>query len=180
MRTAARIALVALIGLASMATSRVDDDEPVDAAPTAGDADQTAPDADPNTPDGGADAYRAVAVIGALDRIVVVKADAANDVCAILRLVSPAPQGNFGITTPTNWGIELAGVSQGTTGCLDSPIPQTQDYATSGTGSVTFTVPMGQFYPTTISADATIDFDPGTAPPWAPSSVRFLFTDLPL
>lgn len=180
MGNAARILLIAALGLASIATSKVEDDPPPDANIAAVDGDLQTVDADSNATDAAPDSYRAVAVIGALDRIIIVKADAANDVCALLRLVNPAPSGSFGINTPAGWGIEFAGVSSGTTDCLTAPIPQAEELATDGSGSVTFTVPMGSVYPTMVSADAVINLDTSSAPSWVPASVSFQATDLPL
>jgi hypothetical protein len=160
-----------LLGLASMAACRGDDDAMADAGPAPVDADPSATDA---TPDG----YRGVAIVAALDRVAIIKADYTTDLCAVLRLVTPAGTQSFGITTPTDWGVEFAGATRGTTDCLSQDFPQVAEYAVSGSGSVTFTVPSGMYHPTMLSVDATIDFNTASAPSWVPASIRFQAMDL--
>ncbi len=122
--------------------------------------------------------YRAIGLIGALDRVVIGRVDAATDTCTIIRVVYPAGAGgSFGIATPADWGIEMAGVSQGASGCLADASTIPDIMSPSGSGSISFVVSPPDIYPTSVSIDATVVFDTG-APAWVPASIVLRADDL--
>jgi len=123
--------------------------------------------------------YRAVALATALDRIAILKADSDADICGLLRLASPAGASTFGITTPTGWAVDLAGISQGSDECASS-FPVAEEQSDSGTGDVAFAVPAGMLFPSTLTTRATLIFETSSAPAWVPETLEFVATDLAL
>ena len=139
--------VIMVAAVASMATSKVEDDPP----PSGADAGLVAPDAS------AAESYAAYAVVGALDRIRIVKMDWANDVCYGIGLVSPTMQGSFGITVPAGWDVEFAYGALGADSCGDQ-VPADPIWGISGTGTVRFDVG-GAIYPTVLTVDARVVFN---------------------
>lgn len=124
--------------------------------------------------------YRVFALVGALDRIAILRADAEADTCGRARLVTPAGGEASGITTPLDWAVEIAGVSEGSSDCFADPTTYPDVESAGGSGEVTFQVAPGMVYPTALSIDATITFDTTTAPAWVPADLAFTVTDIAL
>ena len=138
--------VIMIAAVASMATSKVEDPPP------------SVPDAGPVAPDASAaESYAAYAVIGALDRIRIVKIDWANDVCYGIGLVSPTMQGTFGIAVPAGWDVEFAYAALGADSCGDQ-VPADPIWGISGTGFVRFAVG-GAIYPDILTVDARVVFN---------------------
>jgi hypothetical protein len=166
MGNVARLLIIALAALASLATS-TDEGAPPDAA-----------GGDGSSGDGGAGVvYDAAGMAMALDRIVIVKADPGPDICAAVRLVCPGEGMSFGITAPEGWAVEFAYVTRGAAGCSASQaFPADTVMATGGSGSVTWTVQEQGAYPDKLSIDATLAFS--QKPEWVPATVEMRATDL--
>jgi len=120
--------------------------------------------------------YEAAGFPSALDRIVIVKADELLDICAGVRLVYPGESMAFGITSPENWSVELAYVTQDAFECEATPFPVDTVMTTSGSGEVRFTVEAGQVYPTKLTIDARLNFTPEQE--WVPDTVRMIATEV--
>ncbi len=124
--------------------------------------------------------YAARALIGALDRILITKADPVLDICVMVRLVSPAGIGKLGITLPANWDTEFAFAYPGAADCHTfTEFPQNPVYALAGSGAIDWTVAGGEIYPTEItSVDVTLTFPANQQP--IPETVRMAAGNLPV
>ncbi|MCA9638342.1 MAG: hypothetical protein KC420_20070 [Myxococcales bacterium] len=123
-------------------------------------------------------AYMAYYMPGGLDRIFIRKAEKTSDLCTELVVVWPGQggDGDLMITTPAEWGVESASISQGVVGCLElepqaSPVVD----AASGAGEVLWEVTGA--CPPMIDVDVTLDFIAGDLP-WVP--VKDQLSALPL
>ncbi len=146
-------------------SSGVSDTEPVTTSDT-----DTDTDTDTETGGQGDVDYYAFALIGALDRVVIRKADNDSGQCTELRLVFPGANPQIQIMTPEGWAPESAAVYDTLDGCLSmSPVVGAQDWAVTGAGEVSWPpLQPGEFYPCTLDIDATVMFE--QAMPWAPPS----------
>jgi hypothetical protein len=140
--------VIVVAGIASIATSRVDDDPP----PSAADAGLVDTDAAVSEA-----SYSAHAVIGALDRIRIVKNDFANDICYGLGLVYPGTSGTLGIQVPDGWDVEFAYATLGATSC-DEQVPVEPIFGISGDGVVRFDAGT-EIYPEMLTIDARVVFN---------------------
>jgi hypothetical protein len=163
----ARLLMVVLAAVSSLATSMEDDYRPDAALHDGGDGDG-----------GSAVTYEAAAYPTAMDRIVIVKADPYLDICAGVRLVHPGESMAFGISAPDTWSVELAYVTQDAYDCAAVPFPVDTVMATGGSGGVTWSISGGDVYPSSVDIDATLTFTPQQD--WVPDSVRMIAEDVPV
>lgn len=122
--------------------------------------------------------YAAIFVAGGLDRIFIRKAEAIDDLCTSLVLVTPEQGGNplLTITTPAMWAVESASIAQGSAGCLElGPLKDPVVDAAAGAGAVTW-LDAG-LCPATLDLDVTLDFIAGDLP-WVPLKDQLTATDL--
>ena len=104
--------------------------------------------------------YRARAVLGGIDRILVTKADSTRDVCVVIKLVNVDVLGVLQMSTPANWGGEAAQHAKGAARC-DEPRTVAGVDAASGSGSITWTPSGNGTIPTTLSIAANLEFSGG-------------------
>lgn len=120
--------------------------------------------------------YYAFALFGGLDRIVIRKANADTGHCTELRLVAPAGLDTLAITTPRGWSVESASIHDTLDGCLaQMPVAGAVEWALTGQGEVTWTLPPMQIYPCALTLDVTLDLPPMT---WAPLVDALVAVDL--
>lgn len=145
--------VIAVAAVASMATSKVEDDPP----PSVADAGPAGADASFEEA-----SYAAYALVGALDRIRIVKNDWVDDVCYGLGLVAPGTSGTLGINVPDGWDVEFAYASPGATSC-DDQVPAEPIWGISGDGTVRFDAG-GATYPERLTIDARVVFNDERVP----------------
>lgn len=124
--------------------------------------------------------YSARAIIGALDRVEIRKADYDNDLCMWVRIVWPSQVGSYpGVTTPTDWTVEQISINDVATACeQDNPGMFGAEAATGASGAITFGR-LGQFnYPCTIDVDVDAQFA-GNLPD-IPAQVSMTATEVPV
>ncbi|MCA9715934.1 MAG: hypothetical protein H6713_14465 [Myxococcales bacterium] len=136
---------------------------------------ETSDTSDSDTSDSGGQGdveYFAFALIGALDRVVIRKADNDAGQCTELRMVYPGfAQPEFAVTAPGEWGVESGAIFDTLVDCLSAqPVGGGQgEWATSGAGEVSWPPLMpGDIYPCVLDVDVTLNFD--QVMPWAPPS----------
>jgi hypothetical protein len=126
--------------------------------------------------------YAAFAVVGALDRIVVRKADYDQDLCGHLVVAWPwEPPGLFpDVTMPAQWGVESAAVFEGTTDCLvgEHIPPGGSEDADTATGYVDFEFITPGTYPCSLDLDVSMTFAPVAPEPWIPNELTMAALDL--
>ena len=111
---------------------------------------------------GGADAptgpgnYSAVVVHGGFDRLVIVKADPARNLCFRLTLRAPDTDSALPLRLPDSWQVESAGATEGADDCAAGTLPPPSVSAASGgSGSVSW---IGEL-PCLVDVDVTLLFD---------------------
>jgi hypothetical protein len=120
-------------------------------------------------PDGGVDEYRAVAVIGGLDRLFITKTNRRDNRCTALLLVSPSMMVRFNVSTPAGWSLSSAFMTDRASDC-DAPRTPAGRIASArdATGTVSFEPPAsGATFPCTVDVTATLRFRP--QPSWGPA-----------
>lgn len=123
--------------------------------------------------------YRAVALIGGLNRVRIFKRNDADDLCTFVSLVDPSfgAFGSIDVTQP--WGVEYAGITDSAAACdSDNPLMFGSDEATDGDGAIDLAdVGMGGV-PCTVDIDVSLDFDGAVLQ--VPDSDTMTATDLPV
>ncbi len=159
-------------------------DDTTSAATTDGGDTQADTSSDDGTEDGsstgasGEAEYRAVAVIGALDRIRITKHDLASDRCSWITLVAPSSPGQYDVDTPRGWSVEQIAITDDGDACeSDSPGMFESEPATSATGAIEFGEP-GIVYPCLVSPAVDAAF--AGRLPGIPPMDAFAATDIPV
>ncbi len=121
---------------------------------------------DPTTDTGGGNVeYYAFPYFGGLDRLFIRKADYDNNWCTELRLYHPVDVAMWDISTPQNWSVEMASITNSTVGCLEPEMLMGEtEFAIDGQGSVAFETE--QLCPSELNVDAVLTFDHSM--PWSP------------
>lgn len=102
--------------------------------------------------------YRAVAIVGGLDRIRIFKHDLVADHCTWITLVAPSLPSRFDVTTPEGWSVESIAISDMGDACdSDTPDMFGAETATSAMGAIEFGNP-GVVYPCLVSPDVEAAF----------------------
>jgi hypothetical protein len=151
-----RLALAVLAACGDNGATAMPDGAVADAAPDA---------ATPAT-------YSAHAIIGGLDRVVIVKA--VGGTCFALRLVSPDNDAG-GLTLPAMWGLERATAMQPAAACVPGytgPIANSFE-ATAQSGTITF-----QGAPPASIASVAVTIMFAGAPAWCPPSEMLSATNI--
>jgi hypothetical protein len=144
-----------------------------------GDGDGSAGDGDGGPGDGDGDGsvtYEAHALIGALDRVVIIRRDALADQCAVARIVMPGGTGST-VSAPNNWGFEFGFIVSGADGCDPwNPTGDPSFNATAASGWVDFPDPGTMIYPCSLDLDVHLTFTGG--PMWSPPSLQLVADDV--
>jgi len=122
-------------------------------------------------------AYAVTAWPGGLDHLIVMRADEDANTC--IRLFIDAPtQGQFSVVAPEPWGVNAIEASEGSVDCLNGDLqsPGPGVYAIMASGSVSWDLEPGNYYPCELSLDVTADFN--QAPPWLEPSVSMQAVDI--
>jgi hypothetical protein len=114
-------------------------------------------------------AYSAQALFGGLDHLFIRKADVTRNVCVTIHLARPTDNApGFSFDVPASWGVQTAEISDQASDCEAGAQPTHAVGATSGVGTLTFTLPLDGFFPCDVSIHGTLSFPPGE--PWVPAS----------
>jgi hypothetical protein len=124
--------------------------------------------------------YRAVALIGGLNRVRVMKRNDDDDTCTYVSLVEPAFKGTFGDVDVTDpWGVEYAGITDSAAACdSDNPVMFGGSAATDGQGTVGLENVGMAAIPCVVDIDVTFTFD--DAIPALPEMDDMNATDIPV
>jgi hypothetical protein len=125
--------------------------------------------------------YAAQLWLGGLDHLIVTKVDPVRDIC--VRLFADWPMDDapgFTFTMPSEWGVSRASVSNLASDCDSWDTQPAGDVvdATGGSGTISWVVPQGMYYPCELNIDATLSFA-GTEP-WLPATEPLTTTSLPI
>ena len=102
--------------------------------------------------------YRAVALVGALDRVRIFKHDLASDRCTTLTIVFPGSPGQYEVDTPRGWSVEHVAISDVPDACVSGdPTVFDGEAATAATGTIEFG-DVGVVYPCLVSLDVDAAF----------------------
>lgn len=131
------------------------------------------------TTGGGEEMYAAMYFAGGLDRILVRKANMAEDLCTSIMFVWPSdgdPPG-FAVGLPAMWGVQSGTIHQGAAGCLQfMPPPMATEFAETGLGSATWEPNLG--CPPTLDIDLSLGF--AVNMPWVPDQDILQATEIPV
>lgn len=144
-------------------------------APTDVPASETSPP-DADRADGGVPSlvlYRAVTIVGGINRLVITKWDVRRRLCFRLQLASAWNPSALPLELPGRWGVERAGVTTDAATCdVPYPPPRPATNASGGSGYVRW---MG-LRPCVIDLDVELVFDP--AAPGVPARERLTSSGL--
>ncbi len=110
--------------------------------------------------------YSAGAYFGGYDHVMFRKADKVRDVCVTLHMLRPSDNSpGFAFTTPMEWGVGNASISDQAADCDGKfqPVGNLVN-ATGGMGTISFNIPPGGYFPCDVSVHGTLSFPPGE--PW--------------
>jgi hypothetical protein len=141
-------------GVSSVAdsTSADDDSSGADTTNAASTGDDT------STGASGEAEYRALALVGALDRVRIFKHDLASDRCTTLTVVLPGSPGPYDVDTPRGWSVEHVAISDVPDACVSAdPTVFDGEPATAATGAIEFG-DVGVVYPCLVSLDVDAAF----------------------